>query len=96
MFRLVDRVASKAARKLLQGPSGAQLVACKRWKVLSLENINPHVKKMEYAVRGPIVIRAGEIEQELKNVICTLEYVLGEYCRALRFPTLRRLKITIL
>lgn len=32
-----------------------------------MENINPHVKKMEYAVRGPIVIRAGEIEQDLKK-----------------------------
>jgi len=30
--------------------------------------MNPHVKKMEYAVRGPIVIRAGEIEEELKKV----------------------------
>lgn len=29
--------------------------------------MNPHVKNMEYAVRGPIVIRAGEIEQELKK-----------------------------
>ncbi|XP_053400985.1 alanine aminotransferase 2-like [Mercenaria mercenaria] len=36
-----------------------------RTKVLSVENMNPHVKNMEYAVRGPIVIRAGEIEQEL-------------------------------
>ncbi|KAK3086013.1 hypothetical protein FSP39_012147 [Pinctada imbricata] len=36
-------------------------------KVLTVENMNPHVKNMEYAVRGPIVIRAGEIEQELKS-----------------------------
>ncbi|XP_060608554.1 alanine aminotransferase 2-like [Ruditapes philippinarum] len=36
-----------------------------RTKVLSVQNMNPHVKNMEYAVRGPIVIRAGEIEQEL-------------------------------
>lgn len=39
-----------------------------RSKVLSVENMNPFVKNMEYAVRGPIVIRAGEIEQELKAV----------------------------
>ncbi|WAR13513.1 ALAT2-like protein [Mya arenaria] len=38
-----------------------------RTKVLSVENMNPHVKKMEYAVRGPIVIRAGEIEEELRQ-----------------------------
>lgn len=37
-----------------------------RSKVLSTDNINPFVKNMEYAVRGPIVIRAAEIEQELK------------------------------
>ncbi|KAK6186155.1 hypothetical protein SNE40_008250 [Patella caerulea] len=38
-----------------------------RGKVLSVENMNPFVKNMEYAVRGPIVIRAGEIEQELSK-----------------------------
>lgn len=37
-------------------------------KVLSVDNMNPFVKNMEYAVRGPIVIRAGEIEEELKKV----------------------------
>lgn len=39
-----------------------------RSKVLSVDNMNPYVKSMEYAVRGPIVIRAAEIEQELKSV----------------------------
>merc|ERR1712025_428675 len=32
-----------------------------------LENMNPCIKKMEYAVRGPLVIRATAIEQELKD-----------------------------
>lgn len=41
----------------------------KRQKVLSVDNMNPFVKNMEYAVRGPIVIRAGEIEEELKKGI---------------------------
>ncbi|KAF6203321.1 hypothetical protein GE061_003739 [Apolygus lucorum] len=36
-------------------------------KCLTLDNMNPHIKVMEYAVRGPLVIRAGEIENELKN-----------------------------
>lgn len=31
-------------------------------------NINANYKAMEYAVRGPIVIRAGEIEKELLKV----------------------------
>lgn len=34
-------------------------------KVLSVETMNPHIKKMEYAVRGPLPIRAGELEKEL-------------------------------
>ena len=41
----------------------------KRTKVLTVENMNPHVKVMEYAVRGPIVIRAGEIEKDLEKVM---------------------------
>ncbi|XP_059223475.1 alanine aminotransferase 1 [Stomoxys calcitrans] len=36
-------------------------------KCLQLENINPNFITMEYAVRGPLVIRAGEIEKELKQ-----------------------------
>ncbi|CCD61912.1 alanine transaminase [Caenorhabditis elegans] len=34
-------------------------------KTLNTSNINPNVIKMEYAVRGPIVIRAVELEKEL-------------------------------
>jgi len=33
---------------------------------LKLENMNPCIKKMQYAVRGPLVIRATEIEKELQ------------------------------
>jgi alanine transaminase len=36
-------------------------------KILTMETLNPHVKEMEYAVRGPIVARAGEIEKELQQ-----------------------------
>ena len=53
-------------------PAACQTVS-KRNKVLSIENINPHVKKMEYAVRGPIVIRAGEIEQEMAKVFIVFQ-----------------------
>jgi hypothetical protein len=38
-------------------------------KALTMENLNPRVIDVEYAVRGPIVIRAAEIEKELKTVI---------------------------
>ncbi|CAF0817453.1 unnamed protein product [Rotaria sordida] len=38
----------------------------KRHASLTMETLNPLVKEVEYAVRGPIVIRAGEIEKKLK------------------------------
>ena len=37
-------------------------------KFLTMENLSPAVKNVQYAVRGKIVIRAGEIENELKQV----------------------------
>lgn len=40
----------------------------KRAKCLTLDNMNPNIKVMEYAVRGPLVTRAGEIEKELQSV----------------------------
>uniref|UniRef100_T1JF39 alanine transaminase n=1 Tax=Strigamia maritima TaxID=126957 RepID=T1JF39_STRMM len=36
-------------------------------KMITLENMNPNIKTMEYAVRGPIVTRASEIEKELEQ-----------------------------
>nr|CDS30789.1 gag pol polyprotein [Hymenolepis microstoma] len=35
--------------------------------VLTLATINPNVVQMQYAVRGPIVIRSQELEKELKD-----------------------------
>ena len=37
-------------------------------KFLRLDNLSPAVRNLQYAVRGRIVIRAGEIEKELKQV----------------------------
>uniref|UniRef100_A0A2Z5RE46 alanine transaminase n=1 Tax=Reticulitermes speratus TaxID=60591 RepID=A0A2Z5RE46_9NEOP len=34
---------------------------------VTIENMNPCIKRMEYAVRGPLVIRASEIEKELQE-----------------------------
>ncbi|ETE56421.1 Alanine aminotransferase 2, partial [Ophiophagus hannah] len=39
-----------------------------REKILTLESMNPQVKAVEYALRGPIVLKAGEIEKELRKV----------------------------
>ncbi|XP_040481951.1 alanine aminotransferase 1 isoform X2 [Ursus maritimus] len=36
-------------------------------KVLTLDTMNPCVRRVEYAVRGPIVLRALELEQELRQ-----------------------------
>ena len=40
----------------------------KSQKFLNKDNIYENVLKVEYAVRGPIVVRAGELENELKKV----------------------------
>jgi len=34
---------------------------------VTIDNMNPCIKRMEYAVRGPLVIRASEIEKELQE-----------------------------
>lgn len=53
---------------------------------LTLDSLNPNVIKMEYAVRGPLVIRAGEIEKEIKQVnganrfVYTLICIRYEFC----------------
>lgn len=39
-----------------------------RAKVLTIDTMNPTIKKVEYAVRGPIVQRAVELERELSQV----------------------------
>lgn len=35
--------------------------------VLTVDNINPNIRDMEYAVRGRIAIRAEEIRDQLNN-----------------------------
>lgn len=40
-------------------------------KILTLDSMNPHIKKVEYAVRGPIVLKAGMIKKELQEVTLT-------------------------
>ena len=37
-------------------------------KLLTLETLNPNIKNVEYAVRGPIVQLASAIEKELEQV----------------------------
>lgn len=39
-----------------------------REKTLTMGTLNPQVKAVEYAVRGPIVTKAGDIERGLQQV----------------------------
>ncbi|XP_071454374.1 alanine aminotransferase 2-like isoform X2 [Hetaerina americana] len=46
------------------GSAGHNECGCKH---IVIDNMNPRIKTMEYAVRGPLVIRATEIEKELEK-----------------------------
>ena len=57
--RLARRLSTTAAVAMESAPMPS----------ITLDNMNPAIKKMEYAVRGPLVIRANAIEKELEKVI---------------------------
>ncbi|BFZ19806.1 hypothetical protein BsWGS_22845 [Bradybaena similaris] len=65
MMRSVDRSLYLSTKYLCK--SKMVEATSRRGKVLTIDTMNPHVKNIEYAVRGPIVIRAGEIEKELNQ-----------------------------
>lgn len=44
-------------------------------KTLTLETLNPNIKTLEYAVRGPLVTRAAELEKELEKVFIPKYYL---------------------
>ncbi|XP_041914003.1 alanine aminotransferase 2-like isoform X1 [Alosa sapidissima] len=58
---------SAARRGLIQRKMSENGVTVRRSKVLTIDTMNATVKKVEYAVRGPIVQRAWQIEKELKE-----------------------------
>lgn len=68
----------RASRVLATAAGRSDLQFCDVWnklnlrtmasKAVTIENINPNILKLEYAVRGPLVIRATEIEKELEKV----------------------------
>ena len=50
-------------------------------KFLRMDNLSPAVKNLQYAVRGRIVIRAAEIEKEIKQVSSQqIERILANNC----------------
>ncbi|XP_069595365.1 alanine aminotransferase 2 [Ranitomeya imitator] len=58
-----------ALRDLLRGRTYSSSAAGARDRILTLQSMNPQVRAVEYAVRGPIVLKAGEIEKELQQGI---------------------------
>ncbi|KAF1740843.1 hypothetical protein MXB_44, partial [Myxobolus squamalis] len=38
-------------------------------EILNIDTLNPAILAVEYAVRGPIVTRAGEIQKEIESGI---------------------------
>ena len=44
-----------------------------------MDTINPKVRAMEYAVRGAIVTRAGELETQLNDARNTMDKYLRDY-----------------
>ena len=41
-------------------------------KILMMQTLNPRIIEVEYAIRGPIAIRAAEIEEQIKQVFLLL------------------------
>ncbi|XP_030766053.1 alanine aminotransferase 1 [Sitophilus oryzae] len=70
-FLLTRIVSSKAASHHQQRKNFAKEAArgsmASYQPCLSMETLNPNIIALEYAVRGPLVIRAGEIEKELEK-----------------------------
>ena len=68
----VDIQGGAAARQMTStGPmtlTTTRSTASVSGRVLTMDTLNPNVRAMEYAVRGPIVVRAAEIEKELEKV----------------------------
>lgn len=63
----------------------------KSGKAITMENINPKIVKLQYAVRGPIVIRAAEIGKELATVRNFHHFILRHNMIIKRVLELRKL-----
>ncbi|XP_078542679.1 alanine aminotransferase 2 isoform X3 [Lissotriton helveticus] len=65
--RTVSGSTQERQRQQLDSALGRMENGTARERVLSLDTMNPCVKRVEYAVRGPIVIRAMELQKELEQ-----------------------------
>lgn len=57
-----------AGRGLFCGRVSLPLKFSRNYTKISVQEMNPNMRKLEYAVRGPIVQRAIEIEKGLLKV----------------------------
>ncbi|KAM3841020.1 alanine aminotransferase 1 isoform 1-T1 [Vipera latastei] len=65
--RLRGLETKRALRRQAKQPGMADSRAVPKDRVLTLQSMSPHVRKVEYAVRGPIVARASQLQKELKQ-----------------------------
>lgn len=70
---LVGDLLLGAEKESALGAALRRTMATQPQRCLELDNLNPNIITLEYAVRGPLVTRAGEIEKELEKVChCTV------------------------
>ncbi|XP_013928685.1 PREDICTED: alanine aminotransferase 1-like, partial [Thamnophis sirtalis] len=65
---------ARALRRQAEQPGMADGRTMPKDRVLTLESMNPHVRMVEYAVRGPIVARANQLKKELMQVSALCMY----------------------
>jgi len=63
----VDQATASKGDQQQQQRSNMSTSSAAAEPTINLDNMNPCVKRMEYAVRGPLVIRANEIEKEIQS-----------------------------
>ena len=51
---------------------------------VTMDNMNPCIKKMEYAVRGPLVIRATAIEKVILILTLKTRYIDNVFCQEIQ------------
>lgn len=56
----------------LKSASGFHTSGIMNNRTITLDNMNPNIIRMQYAVRGPLVIRANEIDKELQKVYLSI------------------------
>uniref|UniRef100_A0A8C1PXL5 Alanine aminotransferase 1 n=1 Tax=Cyprinus carpio TaxID=7962 RepID=A0A8C1PXL5_CYPCA len=66
LISIIQRFTPEILRKGIHGDTMTENGCEYRERVLTMDTMNPNVKRVEYAVRGPIVQRAVQIERELK------------------------------